>query len=68
MQHFIRVNSCSPEIINELDLVIKKALQQESNWGKPLKPYSLEEIYELAENPARFTIHSSIPFAEELKM
>ncbi|MCP3764599.1 hypothetical protein NLX67_19855 [Domibacillus sp. A3M-37] len=45
MQHFIRVNSFSPEIVNEFGLMITKALQQESNKEKPLKARSLKGLY-----------------------
>ncbi|MCM3789124.1 hypothetical protein M3221_11980 [Domibacillus indicus] len=67
MLHFIRVNGCPAEIVNQFDLVVTKALQQEDNSGKPLEARSLEEIFKLAKKPAKFTIHPSIPFAEELK-
>lgn len=67
MLHFIRVNGCPAEIANEFDLVVTKALQQENNREKPLRTQSLEEMFELAAKPARFTINPSIPFAEELK-
>ncbi|MCP3764621.1 hypothetical protein NLX67_19965 [Domibacillus sp. A3M-37] len=67
MLHFIHVNGCPAEIVNEFDLVVTKALQQENIREKPLKTQSLEEMFELAAKPARFTINPSLPFAEELK-
>lgn len=66
MQHFVKVNGCSPEIRNDFDLVIAKALQAEQGYRDRLDISSLRELAELAKRPVRFTINPHIPFAEEL--
>lgn len=63
MQHFIKVNGCSAEIIDDFDLIIGKALQLEEY----KETLSLEELKELERKPVRFTISPHIPFAEELQ-
>ncbi|MCP3764654.1 hypothetical protein NLX67_20140 [Domibacillus sp. A3M-37] len=59
MQHFIRVNGCSSEIVKDFDLVIVKALELEGHKVERIRVRSLKEIYGLAEKPVRFTIHPS---------
>ena len=63
MQHFIKVNGCSSEVINDLDVIIAKALQLEEY----KETFSLEELRELERKPVRFTISPHIPFAKELQ-
>ncbi|MGM0806840.1 MAG: hypothetical protein ACQET8_19005 [Bacillota bacterium] len=69
MQHFIKVNNCSPDV--DFDLVLAKSLQSEGYFEAQRKLTSgmtIEERMKLAKEPVRFTINPGIPLAEELKM
>lgn len=62
MQHFIEVNGCSPQVADNFDLIIAKALQLEGWLGL----HHSQETIELTQNPVRYTINPHLPFAEEL--
>ncbi len=66
MQHFIKVNECSPEIVDDFDVIIAKALQSEGYKREFLELSSLDELIELGQKPVRFTIDPHIPYAQEL--
>lgn len=61
MQHFVQVNSCSPDIIKEFHQVAAKILQVEG--FHRTEPQPLRKL----SRPVRYTVHSSLPFAEELE-
>jgi hypothetical protein len=68
MQHFVKVNGCSPE--TDFDLILAKALKREGKFQAQSKMsfgMKLEDILKSAEKPVRFTINPQIPFAEELE-
>ncbi|MBH0158678.1 hypothetical protein IHV10_20045 [Fictibacillus sp. 5RED26] len=69
MEHFIKVNGCSPDI--DFDLVLAKSIKSEGHFEAQRKmtfEMTLEERMKLAKKTVRFTINPEIPLAEELKM
>ncbi|MFD1357659.1 hypothetical protein ACFQ4X_07050 [Fictibacillus halophilus] len=65
MQHFIKVNDCSPAIIEDFEWIISQSLQQDSNL-QSRGEMSWDELRDLADKPVSFTISPDVPFAEEL--
>jgi hypothetical protein len=55
MQHFVRVNGCTSDIIEHFELLIYEALKNK-NIQKRAN----------VEGPVRYTVNENIPFAEEM--
>lgn len=66
IQHFIKVNNCSPEIAEEFNAIAAKALHLEAQTWRLPRFSSIAEQADFNQKPVRFLISPHLPYAEEL--
>ncbi len=63
MQHFVTVNGCSSDVLNDWEFIVTKSMQRDKNL---MTMPTLAERKELTKKTRRYTVASHIPFAEEM--
>ena len=63
MQHFITVNGCSSDVLDDWELIVTKSMQRDKNL-MTMPP--LAEQKELTKKARRYTVANHLPFAEEM--